>query len=399
MINADLPPDEFVRRQAIVLRPDELEDYDPLLKFIGDKRIVLIGEASHGTHEFYRERAQITKRLITEKGFTVVAVEADFPDANRVNRFIQGSIDDENAAEALAGFKRFPTWMWRNSDVLDFVGWLRTHNDLQTSKDQKAGFFGLDLYSLNTSMDAVLQYLQNIDPEAAERARKRYSCFDHFGEDTQRYGYAANLGIAKSCENDVVDQLTEIHARSLELLSQGGQSAQDDLFIAEQNARLVKNAERYYRMMFRNDVSSWNLRDQHMMETLIALDAHRSTLNQKAKIVVWEHNSHLGDARATEMGKRGEWNVGQLTRERYPDDAVLVGFTTYSGTVSAASDWGSFVERKKIVPGLPGSYEEVFHHVGLDRFLLLMSKDSALSKALEAPLLERAIGVIYRPET
>lgn len=399
-----IQPDELLiqdslRREAIPLHRDEISDYDPLLDFIGDARFVLIGDGSHGTHEFYRERAQITKRLIMEKEFSAVAVEADFPDANRLNRYVNGSDVDADAVEAMGNFERFPAWMWRNSDVLDFIGWLRAHNDELKEKETKTGFYGLDLYSLHASIDAVLTYLQKIDPEGASRAQERYSCFDHFGKDSQRYGYATGLGISESCEAEVVSQLNELHERSFELARRDGRMAEDDFFYAEQNARLVKNAERYYRMMYRNDVSSWNLRDHHMMETLIALDAHLSSPGKKAKIVVWEHNSHLGDARATEMGKRGEWNVGQLTRQHYENEAILIGFTTHSGTVTASTDWGGPAERKQVRPSLPGSYERIFHDTGLDRFLLLMPNGSHLSETLKSPRLERAIGVIYRPET
>lgn len=390
---------EIIRQESISLRRDEINDYDPLLGVIGEARFVLIGEASHGTHEFYRERAQITKRLIIEKGFSAVAVEADFPDANRVNRYVNGGEDDADAIDALGGFKRFPAWMWRNADVLDFIGWLRAHNDDLPVGGRKVGFHGLDLYSLHSSIEAVLTYLEKIDPEGAGRARERYSCFDHFGHDSQRYGFATSKGIADSCEAEVARQLAELHERSAELAHLDGRVAADDFFFAEQNARLVKNAERYYRMMFRSDVSSWNLRDLHMMETLVALDDHISGPEKKAKVVVWEHNSHVGDASATEMGKRGEWNVGQLTRQRYKDEAVLIGFTTYNGTVTAASDWGGDAERKRVRPALAGSYEKLFHDTGLDRFLLRMKNGNGLSNVLAGPLLERAIGVIYRPET
>lgn len=390
---------DVVRREAIPLRSGEITDYDPLLDFIGNARFVLIGEASHGTHEFYRERAQITKRLITEKGFSAVTVEADFPDANRLNRYVNGNGDDADAVEAMGGFQRFPAWMWRNADVLDFIGWLRSHNDDLSENARKVGFYGLDLYSLHTSIDAVLKYLEKIDPEGAKRARTRYSCFDHFGDDTQTYGYATGLGITDSCEDEVVGQLVELHERAAELAGRDGRVAADEFFFAEQNARLVKNAERYYRMMYRNDVSSWNLRDLHMMETLVALENHLSEPGKDAKVVVWEHNSHLGDASATEMSKRGEWNVGQLARQRYGSEALLIGFTTYRGTVTAASEWGGAAERKQVRPALPGSYENLFHETELERFLMLMPTGSYASIALRPPLLERAIGVIYRPET
>ena len=373
-------------------------DYDPLMELVGDARFVLLGEASHGTHEFYRVRAEITKRLITEKNFTAVAIEADFPDAYRVNRYVRGVGQDADSNMALAGFKRFPTWMWRNAGVLDFVGWLRARNDARSADEKKVGFYGLDLYSLHASIEAVLGYLDKIDPEGAKRARHRYSCFDHFGEDTQAYGYAAGFGLTESCENDAFLQLVELRRRATEYASLDGRVAADEFFFAEQNARLVRNAEEYYRAMFRGRVSSWNLRDRHMAETLDHLVAHLEGQRQQPKIVVWEHNSHLGDARATEMGERGELNVGQLMRERYGDESVLVGFSTYTGTVTAASDWDSQPERKRVRPALKGSYEALFHASGVPRFLLNL-RDNDKTAALSEPRLERAIGVIYRPET
>jgi erythromycin esterase-like protein len=388
-----------IQRRARTLRPDQIGDYDPLMDLIGDARFVLLGEASHGTHEFYRERAQITKRLIREKGFSAIAVEADFPDAYRVNRYVRGESQDQDAAEALSGFKRFPAWMWRNADVLDLVGWLREYNDRMPALSLNVGFYGLDLYSLHTSVEVVLNYFEKIDPDAAARARKRYSCFDHFGENVQGYGYAAASGLTESCENEVVSQLLEMNRRAAELAGLDGRVARDDFFAAEQNARLVKNAERYYRMMYRNDVSSWNLRDLHMAETLSELDRHLTTAAGKAKIVVWEHNSHLGDARATEMARRGEWNVGQLVRQRYGNDSVLIGFTTYKGTVTAATNWGEDALRKRVRPAIPGSIEDLFHETGRGRFLLPLRNGSKACSALQKPLLERAIGVIYRPET
>jgi erythromycin esterase-like protein len=374
-------------------------DYDPLVRLVDDARFVLLGEASHGTHEFYRARAEITKRLIKEKGFTAVAVEADWPDAYRVNRYVRGRANEAEAVDALAGFKRFPTWMWRNADVLDFVGWLRAHNDAAPSDQSKVGFYGLDLYSLHASMEAVLSYLDKIDPEAARRARQRYACFDHFGEDTQSYGYVAGLGLTESCEGEVINQLVELRRRAADYASRDGRVAEDEYFFAEQNARLVKNAEQYYRSMFRGRVSSWNLRDQHMAETLDALVMHLQRQGQEAKIVVWEHNSHLGDARATEMGQRGEWNVGQLVRERHGSEALLVGFTTYSGTVTAASDWDAPCERKRVRAALPESYEALLHQVEVPRFLLSLRDGGPAVAGLEEQRLERAIGVIYRPET
>lgn len=391
--------EDAVSTEAHRLRPGEITDYDPLIELIGDARFVLLGEASHGTHEFYRERAQITKRLIEEKGFSAVAVEADFPDAYRVNRYVRGESQDVDAVEALGGFKRFPAWMWRNADVLDFVGWLRSYNDDLTEDKGKIGFYGLDLYSLHSSIEAVLKYLDKVDPKGAQRARERYSCFDHFGEDTQAYGYATVMGLSRSCEDEVISQLTELNRRAAELATRNGRVARDDFFFAEQNARLVRNAEQYYRTMYRSDVSSWNLRDHHMVETLVELERHLSSKDKKAKIVVWEHNSHLGDARATEMSKRGEWNVGQLVRRRFGNESVLVGFTTFNGTVTAASSWGGPAERKRVRDALSNSVERLFHETEIGRFLLLMPENSRAKPALQKPLLERAIGVIYRPET
>jgi erythromycin esterase-like protein len=373
------------------------KDYDPLLERIGDCNFALLGEASHGTHEFYRHRAEITERLITEKNFTAVAVEADWPDAYRVNRFVRGEPGDAEAVEALSGFRRFPTWMWRNADVLDFVGWLRHHNDLLPPGKIRAGFYGLDLYSLHESISAVLQYLEKVDPEAARRARYRYSCFDHFGEDVQRYGYAAEFGLTRSCENEVIEQLVELRKKAVEFSDRNG-LPDDELFFAEQNALVIKNAEEYYRKMFRDRISSWNLRDRHMTQTLEALFNHLKRRDGHAKVVVWAHNSHLGDARATELGRKGEWNVGQLARERYGRDAILVGFTTYTGTVTAAYDWNRPAEQKRVRPALPDSYEALFHGLAIPDFLLTVTDGGSPAVEIPKPLLERAIGVVYLPD-
>ncbi|WP_246207320.1 erythromycin esterase family protein [Bradyrhizobium rifense] len=375
-----------------------VRDYDPLIGRIGEARFALLGEASHGTHEFYRERAEITKRLIRERKFTAVAVEADWPDAYRLNRYVRGAGEDVDAVDALADFRRFPTWMWRNAVVVEFIEWLRAHNDGLPPGVEKVGFYGLDLYSLHASMKAVLRYLERVDPGAAIQARERYACFDHVGEDTQAYGLMTRLNLSKSCEEEVVNQLLELQRRTADRMRRGG-AVDDDLFYAEQNARLVKNAETYYRSVFLEAVSSWNLRDRHMAETLDALVSYLDRKAGRAKIAVWEHNSHLGDARATEMGRRGELNVGQLTRDKYADDAVLIGFTTDRGTVTAASDWGSSAERKRVRPALAGSYEALFHATGRDRFLLIIDDSDVVMRQLGVPRLERAIGVIYRPET
>ncbi len=369
-------------------------DHTPLLNLIGAARFALIGEASHGTQEFYEERAKITRRLIEEHGFNAVAAEADWPDASRVNRYVRGASCDRDADAALSDFKRFPSWMWRNTAVLEFVRWLREYNDAQPH-EAKVGFYGLDLYSLHASMEAVVSYLDRVDPIAARRARYRYSCFDHFGEDPQAYGYAASFGMSKTCEDQVVSQLVELQRAAG---AHAGRGQRDEAFHAQQNARLVRNAEQYYRTLFSGRVSSWNLRDRHMAETLQALDAHLSVA-QPARVAVWAHNSHLGDASATEMGDAGELNVGQLARERYGSDAVLIGFSTYRGSVTAASDWGGAAARKHVRPGLPGSYEHLFHESGLRHALLLLRRNERLAAPLQGSRLQRAIGVVYLPET
>lgn len=372
-------------------------DLDPLVELAGGARVVCIGEATHGTHEFYRQRALITRRLILEKGFKAVAVEGDWPDAYRVNRYVRGYSKDGDAVEALGGFERFPAWMWRNADVLDFVGWLRSHNE-PLDPGERVGFYGLDLYSLHASMGAVLAYLDRIDPEAASRARRRYACFEPHGEDPQEYGYATSFGLSPDCEQEVVAQLVEMQRQRQRMVERGGggAGAADDYFHAEQNARVVLRAEEYYRTMFRGRVSSWNLRDLHMAETL---DAILGYLGAGAKAVVWAHNSHVGDARATEMGQQGELNIGQLTRQQRPSETILIGFSTYTGTVTAASDWGAPAERKRVRPGMAGSYEALFHQVGVPGFSLVLRDLGEAAGALREDRLQRAIGVIYRPET
>jgi erythromycin esterase-like protein len=375
------------------------DDYDPVIELVGDVRFVLLGEASHGTHEFYSERAQITKRLITENGFTAVAAEADWPDASRVNRYVCGRSTDVNAIDALGDFRRFPPWMWRNTDVVEFIEWLRAHNDALPERAQKAGFYGLDLYSLHSSMEAVLRYLEEVDPPVADRARRRYACFDHFGQDVRGYGLLTNTGLAQRCRNEVLSVLLELERRATVYVQRSGRAADDNFFDAEQNARLVTNAEAYYRSMFLSDVSSWNLRDRHMAETLDALVTHLERGDrQRAKVVVWAHNSHVGDARATEMGWHGELNLGQIVRQKHGGDVLQVGFSTHRGTVTAASSWDGSAGRKQVRPALPDSYEALFHDARVARFLL-RCRDGDATKVLKEPRLERAIGVIYLPET
>lgn len=372
--------------------------YDSLLDKVGDARFVLIGESTHGTHEFYQRRIEITQKLIEEKGFMAVAIEGDWPDAHQIHRYVQGDVDSPE--EGLSEFTRFPTWMWRNTTLPPFLKWLRQYNDQLPSKKVKIGFFGLDLYSLNASMKAVIDYLKKVDNDAAERAVKRYSCFDRFDADPQTYGYLTHLGIKKECINEAVEQLIELQHRAFEYQKNNHLRAEDAHFFATQNARLVRDAEKYYRSMFEGQESSWNIRDTHMADTVDVLSDHLENRFQKpAKIVIWAHNSHVGDARATEMGERGEINIGQLMRERHDENAFNIGFSTYKGEVSAASNWDAPVERKTIVPGLEGSFEALFHEVKYDHFLLDTTGHSHLERYLMIPRLQRAIGVIYRPET
>jgi erythromycin esterase-like protein len=386
-----------IREKAVQLN-DTVKIPNEILDLCSEARFVLIGEASHGTHEFYQYRANLTKRLIAEKDFSAVAVEADFPDAYRINRFVRGAGNDRTAEAALSDFQRFPLWMWRNTEVLQFVEWLKNYND-QFPVNEKVGFYGIDLYSLHASMTAVLNYLETVDKEAANRARYRYSCFEGFGEDAQHYGYAAGFDVSKSCENQAVNQLVELRKRAFDYMNRDGFVARDEYFYAEQNARLVRNAEEYYREMFRGRVSSWNLRDRHMTETLMALAAHLQTQHLPPKIVVWAHNSHLGDASATEMGQQGEWNVGQLVREQVAGSAVNIGFTTFTGTVTATTNWDETAQLKKVREGLNNSIERLFHEVEIPAFFLNLRDEETKRAFGGEALLERAIGVIYRPES
>jgi erythromycin esterase-like protein/predicted phosphoribosyltransferase len=399
---AEQRPADLVAHAAIDA-PGGVPPREVLEDLIGDARVVLIGESSHGTHEFYQARAEITKWLIEEKGFNAVAAEADWPDAYRVNRYARGLGEDSTPEEALRGFQRFPAWMWRNTVVRDFVGWLRWHNGrCATDGRRQTGFYGLDLYSLHHSMQEVIAYLDTVDPKAAARARARYACFDHStGDDGQAYGYAAAFGAGASCERQAVEQLVEMQRDALEYLAKDGGLAEDELFYAQQNAMTVRNAEAYYRSMFAGRVTSWNMRDNHMAETLNALLAHLDKHGgvEPARIVVWAHNSHVGDARATEVSADGQLTIGQLAREQYGEQSRLIGFSTFSGTVTAASDWGGIAERKAVRPALPGSIEELLHEAGKPSFFVQMHDGSPAAKVLEVVRLGRAIGVIYLPQT
>ncbi|HZJ53672.1 MAG TPA: erythromycin esterase family protein, partial [Myxococcaceae bacterium] len=369
----------------------ESGDLEPLLERIASARVVLLGEATHGSHEFYRMRARISRELIERHGFQAVAVEADWPDAARVDRYARHL---PPSSAPWKPFARFPSWMWRNEDVRLFAEWLRVHN-ARVEPERRAGFYGLDLYSLFTSADAVLRYLADVDPDAVDVARARYGLLTPWQSDPTAYGRAVVTGRFESCEAEVVQVLVDLLQQRLAYEARDGER----FFDAAQNARVVADAEAYYRAMYRGSLASWNLRDRHMTDTLQAL---LGFLGPEARVVVWAHNSHVGDATATEMGAEGEHTLGDLGRERLGRDAVrLVGFGTDHGTVVAASNWGEPHEVKRIRPADPRSYEGLCHRVRVPGFLLSLrhARREALGEELTAPRLERAIGVIYRPET
>jgi erythromycin esterase-like protein len=362
--------------------------FGALFDRFGEARVVLLGEASHGTSEFYRARAAISRRLIERHGFNIVAVEADWPDAASIDRYVRHRPHREGEE---AAFQRFPTWMWRNREVDGFIRWLRDHNRALEG-DAMAGFYGLDLYNLGASIRAVIDYLDDRDPEAAKVARERYGCLQPWSRDPAAYGrMAITQGYAR-CETEVVQMLRDLQQGRRDLADG------DEWLDAAANARLVKNAEQYYRVMYYGSAESWNLRDTHMFETLCQLlDAK----GPQSKAVVWAHNSHIGNAAHTEMGQvREELNIGQLVKERFGDESRLIGFGTHGGTVAAAHDWDEPMEVKKVRPSLPDSYERMSHDSGVKRFLLdLRRADRKLRDALMEPRLERFIGVIYRPDT
>ncbi|MCD6251972.1 MAG: protein-L-isoaspartate(D-aspartate) O-methyltransferase [Psychrobacter sp.] len=365
---------------------------DNLLERIGDSRVVLLGEASHGTAEFYDMRARITKELIEKKGFTIVTAEADWPDAAHINRYIQGQ--QQKSALQNKPFSRFPTWMWANQSTLELTHWLHDYNNKTKSSEQKVGFYGLDLYSLYGSIDSVLDYLQKVDPKMAKTARERYGCLMPWSDEPSLYGRAVITQQHKDCEIEVLRNLQDLLKKRLEYSA----ANEEQFFDAEQNAKLVADAERYYRTMYYAEDNSWNQRDQHMIKTLQAVLDFKGP---KSKAVVWAHNSHIGDARATQMSARGELNIGQLARQKYGEKVYNIGFGTDHGTVAAASDWGGPMEIKQVQPSHIDSYERIFHDVPTDNFLLPLRYplNEHIRKKLLPERLERAIGVIYRPET
>ncbi len=382
---------EALRRYAEPLPPPErAEEFGALFDRFGDARVVLLGEATHGTSEFYRARAAITRRLIEKHGFNVIAVEADWPDAARIDDYVRHQAPRPRRGDA---FVRFPTWMWRNIEVLEFADWLRIHNS-PLPDEQRTSFHGLDVYSLSESIHAVLVYLDKVDPQAASEARHRYGCLTPWQDEPAHYGRAVVHGGRPSCEDRAIAQLHELLRNRLEYAGKDGES----WFNAAQNARIVRAAERYYRAMYRSSTDSWNLRDRHMFDTLQSLLIHRG---DSAKAVVWAHNSHVGNAAATAMGWQGEFNIGELCRTAFGEDVVAIGFGTNTGTVAAASDWGADMQIKTVRPARPDSYEHAFRKTGLARTLTHWRGNDRrdLADLLRTPLLERAIGVVYRPET
>jgi erythromycin esterase-like protein len=388
-----------LRRQARPLASPS--DLDPLLDRIGNSRYVLLGEASHGTSEYYSWRAELSKRLIREKGFSFIAVEGDWPDCYRVNRYIKGYADSgHNATDVLHAFDRWPTWMWANREIVELVEWLRRYNDQRRVPDhRKVGFYGLDVYSLWDSMRSVVDYLERLDPQLAASARRAYRCFEPYGEDEQEYARATYL-VPTSCEDEAVSVLRALRQRAPEYAQDG----EEAYFNAEQNAFVARNAELYYRTMVRGGSQSWNVRDRHMVDTLDRLMAHHERFNPDAKVIVWEHNTHIGDARFTNMASAGMVNVGQLVRQAHGDDGVvLVGFGSHHGTVIAGDEWGAPMRRMHVPDARAGSWEDAMHaavagQLPNDAALLVFADaDDGGIAELDEPIAHRAIGVVYDP--
>jgi erythromycin esterase-like protein len=370
--------------------PERVDEFGQFFDRFGGAKVVLLGEATHGTSEFYRARDAISRRLIERHGFNIVAVEADWPDATRIDRYVRRG---GSARHDEASFARFPTWMWRNDEVAAFIEWLRTHN-AGLPLARRAEFRGLDVYSLRTSMAAVLTYLDRVDPSEARLARQRYSCLTPWQFDPAAYGHAVLRGGRDTCEDEVVAQLKDLLNRRLEYIARDG----EDYFDAAQNARIVLAAEQYYRIMYRGSTESWNLRDRHMFRTLQTLLQARGP---EAKAIVWAHNSHIGNAAATAMGWAGEFNIGELCRVAHGEEAALIGFGTDRGTVAAANDWDEPMRIKTVLPARPDSYECIFRRTGIARSLTDFAPHSngEVRDVLSMQRLERAIGVVYRPES
>ncbi|MET8157534.1 erythromycin esterase family protein [Sphaerisporangium sp. NPDC005289] len=386
-----------LRAEAIPL-DNGVPSPDVLFDLVGEARFVLIGGASHGTHEFYAARAAMTRRLIEERDFRAVAVQADWPDAYRVNRYVHGRGHDATAEQALGGFERFPSWMWRNAVVLDFVTWLRDHNDgVLAGLCGQAGFYGLDVYGAHRTMRRVVDFLQETDPVAAARARDRYACFDHLGPEDRPYGLSPACGAGESSEEAMIARLVALRREAMSSAREEGLLPEDELFYAELNAAATRNADEHYRSMLGGRICAWNHRDRHMADTLDALSEHLARRRGgSAKIVVWAHDAHVGDARATEAACRGEINLGMLVRERHGDACRSIGMTTYTGTVTAADQWGTRPERKWLRPALSDSAEELFHEVGEKQFLTWFAAAPRSADVLRSARLQRMISAVYR---
>ncbi|GGK75912.1 hypothetical protein Sme01_51620 [Sphaerisporangium melleum] len=369
-----------------------------LFDLVGDARFVLIGGASHGTHEFHAARAALTRRLIEERGFCAVAVQADWPDAYRVNRYVHGHGADRTAEEALRGFEAFPRWMWRNAVVLDFVGWLREHNDGAPSG--RAGFYGLDVHGAHRGVHEIVAYLEGTDPEAAARAREQYAAFDHIGPEDRPYGFSPACRDGGGDEEEMITWLLERRRAAAHATREGGLLPQDELFAAQLDEAAMWEAGEHFRSLLRGRISAWNHRDRHMATTLDTLAAHLGRQRgSPAKIVVWAHDAHAGDASATEAACRGEVNLGRLVREEHGDACRIIGMTTYTGAVTAAGEWGGEPRRTWLRPALSDSVEELFHEVGEKRFLVWFAAAPRSSDVLRSARPQRMIPAVYRPRS
>ncbi|MGF9696273.1 erythromycin esterase family protein [Paenibacillus sp. MABNR03] len=375
---------------ALFIPLDGMENLDRMVNAIGDADIVLLGEASHGTADFYRYRAELSKKLIASKGFNIIGVEGDWPAAYRLNRYVKGMAgSDSSASDALGDFTRWPTWMWANTDICDFAEWLKEHNaanHTESSERPKVGFYGIDMYSLWESMEAIIGYLEETKSPQLEQARRTYACFDPYSKDHQSYGIAAGL-LSESCENEVVELLKQMQNRRM------AHPGSEEELNAEVNMLVTSSSEAYYRTMVRGGPESWNVRDKHMVESLKRIMAY---YGRSAKAIVWEHNTHIGDARATDMIQDGMVNVGQLLREDPEHRVFAVGFGTYQGEVLAGRAWGDPVEKMIVPPGQPGSWEDYMHRAGEGRDGMVMLSDT--SSVLHKSIGHRAIGVVYNPD-
>jgi erythromycin esterase len=365
---------------------EQNQDLDALIDQIGGARFVLLGEASHGTSEFYSWRARLSQRLIEEKGFSFIAVEGDWPDCYKINRYVKNYENaGQSAYETLQAFDRWPSWMWANWEVAALAEWMRNYNQ---RSGRAAGFYGLDVYSLWESMRSVMQYLEKKDPHMAQLAKNAIRCFEPYGENVQAYAWSTRMA-PESCEDEVIGLLSEMRQNPTRY-----DSDPEAAFNAEQNALVMVNAERYYRAMVRSDLNSWNVRDIHMMETLNRLMAHHGP---ESKAIVWAHNTHIGDARATDMARDGMVNLGQLVREEYGEEnACLVGFGTHHGTVIAGQAWDAPMEVMGVPDAVEGSWEDVLYQTGRADFFLLLGETRG-SKRFEQERGQRAIGVVYDP--